>query len=38
MIITTFGVFALGLVYMIAARPYDRGDSPAGDAHLLNRR
>ena len=36
-IVTTAGVFALGLAYMIAARPYDRGDSPAGDAHLLNR-
>ena len=37
MIITTAGVFALGLAYMLLARPYDRGDSPAGDAHLLNR-
>ena len=37
MIITTAGVFAAGLVYMVVARPYDRGNSPAGDAHLLHR-
>lgn len=36
MIITTAGVFALGVVYMVVARPYDRGTSPAGDAHLLH--
>jgi len=36
MIITTIGVFALGLVYMLVARPYDHGNSPAGDAHLLH--
>jgi amino acid transporter len=38
MMITTAGVFALGLAYMAIARPYDRGDSPAGDAHLLHLR
>ncbi len=36
MIVTTCGALALGSLYMILARPYARGDSPAGDAHLLN--
>jgi amino acid transporter len=36
MIITTIGVFALGLIYMLIAKPYDHGNSPAGDAHLLH--
>ena len=35
MIITTIGVFALGLLYLFVARSYEQGDSPAGDAHLL---
>ena len=36
MIITAVGVFVIGLAYMLIARPYDRGDAPAGDAHLLH--
>jgi amino acid transporter len=35
-IVTSVGVLALGLVYMVAARPYDRGNAPAGDAHRLH--
>jgi hypothetical protein len=34
-IVTSIGVILLGLVYMTAARPYDRGHAPAGDAHYL---
>lgn len=34
--VTSVGIIALGLVYMLAARPYDRGQAPAGDAHRLN--
>jgi len=34
-IVTSIGVILLGLVYMTAARPYDRGHAPAGDAHHL---
>lgn len=37
MLVTAAGVIALGLIYMVGARPYDQGNSPAGDAHLLNR-
>lgn len=33
-LVTTAGVLVLGAVYMLAARPYNRGDAPAGDAHL----
>jgi amino acid transporter len=33
-IVTSCGVLALGLLYMLAGRPYDRGRAPAGDAHL----
>ncbi len=36
MLVTTAGVVALGLLYMIVARPYERGTAPAGDAHRLN--
>ncbi|HVC00735.1 MAG TPA: amino acid permease [Steroidobacteraceae bacterium] len=36
MIVTTAGVLALGALYMVLARPYERGAAPAGDAHLLN--
>jgi amino acid transporter len=32
-IVTSAGVIVLGLIYMITARPYDRGHAPAGDAH-----
>jgi amino acid transporter len=35
MIVTAAGVIVLGLIYMIIGRPYDRGNAPAGDAHLL---
>jgi amino acid transporter len=34
MIVTATGVLALGILYMLAARPYDYGQAPAGDAHL----
>jgi len=37
MIVTTAAVLALGALYMILGRPYDRGHAPAGDAHLLHR-
>jgi hypothetical protein len=33
---TTAVVLGLGLVYMIVARPYDRGQAPAGDAPSLS--
>jgi amino acid transporter len=35
-LVTALGVVVLGLLYMIVARPYERGFAPAGDAHLLN--
>ncbi len=34
-ILTSLGVIVLGAVYMLAARPYDRGRAPAADAHRL---
>ena len=34
-IVTSAGVVSLGLIYMVLARPYDRGQAPAGDAHRL---
>jgi amino acid transporter len=34
-IATSLGIIALGLIYMFAGRPYDRGQAPAGDAHRL---
>jgi amino acid transporter len=33
MIVTAVGVIVLGAVYMITAKPYERGNAPAGDAH-----
>jgi amino acid transporter len=36
MIVTAAGVILLGLIYMLAGRPYDHGNAPAGDAHLLH--
>ena len=36
MIVTTTGVLALGALYMVAAKPYDRGQAPAGDAPVLH--
>jgi amino acid transporter len=38
MLVTTVGVLALGTLYMVAARPYNRGHAPAGDAHRLHMR
>jgi len=38
MLVVTIGVIALGGLYMIIARPYERGNAPAGDAHLLSRK
>jgi hypothetical protein len=35
MLVTTVGVIVLGGAYMMLARPYERGNAPAGDAHLL---
>jgi amino acid transporter len=35
MLVTTAGVMLAGAAYMIAAKPYERGHAPAGDAHLL---
>ena len=37
MLVSTVGVLVLGMIYMVAARPYDHGNAPAGDAHLLSR-
>ncbi len=34
-IVTSVGVIVLGIIYMVALRPYDRGQAPAGDAHHL---
>ncbi|MGO9514972.1 MAG: APC family permease [Steroidobacteraceae bacterium] len=33
MLVTTVGVLLLGSVYMVAAKPYEHGQAPAGDAH-----
>jgi amino acid transporter len=35
MLATTVGVVVLGGIYMVLARPYERGNAPAGDAHRL---
>jgi len=32
---TTAGVILIGAAYMVLAKPYARGNAPAGDAHLL---
>jgi amino acid transporter len=37
-LVSTGGVLLLGVLYMIVAKPYDRGAAPAGDAHLLDTR
>ena len=34
-IVTSVAVVALGLIYMVLGRPYDKGHAPAGDAHRL---
>jgi amino acid transporter len=36
MLIGTAVIVGTGLIYMAAAKPYDRGNAAAGDAHLLN--
>jgi amino acid transporter len=38
MIVTAGGVLVLGTIYMVVAKPYDHGNAPAGDAHLLHQR
>ncbi len=38
MLVTTIGVVILGALYMVTAKPYERGKAPAGDAHLLTTR
>ncbi len=38
MLVTTVGIMVLGGIYMMAAKPYERGNAPAGDAHLLKAR
>jgi amino acid transporter len=35
-LVTTVGVLVIGALYMVLAKPYERGKAPAGDAHLLN--
>jgi amino acid transporter len=35
MLVTTLGVIVLGGAYMALAKPYERGNAPAGDAHRL---
>jgi len=35
MLVTTVGVVLVGGIYMVVAKPYERGNAPAGDAHLL---
>jgi len=32
---SALGVVVLGGIYMVLARPYERGNAPSGDAHLL---
>jgi amino acid transporter len=36
MVLTSVIVLAGGLLYMAAARPYEHGDAPEGDAHLVH--
>ncbi len=38
MLATTIGVMVIGGIYMVLAKPYERGNAPAGDAHLLEAR
>jgi amino acid transporter len=37
-IVSSCSVLVLGLVYMLARRPYDHGQAPAADAHLARHR
>jgi hypothetical protein len=34
-IVTSLAVVGLGLVYLVTAKPYDKGRAPAGDAHRI---
>jgi amino acid transporter len=38
MLVSAAVVVGVGLFYMVLRRPYERGDAPAGDAHLLQKR
>jgi amino acid transporter len=38
MLVTTVGVVVIGGLYMVLAKPYERGNAPAGDAHRLEPR
>ncbi len=38
MLVTTIGVLIIGGLYMTLAKPYERGNAPAGDAHRLRPR
>ncbi len=38
MLVTTVGVVVIGGLYMVIAKPYERGKAPAGDAHRLQTR
>jgi amino acid transporter len=35
MLVTTVGVILVGGIYMVLAKPYERGNAPAGDAYRL---
>jgi amino acid transporter len=35
-IVTSVGVIVLGLFYMLLAKPYNRGNAPSADAHLVS--
>ena len=35
-LVTTAGFVVIGIIYMVIVRPYERGQAPAGDAHMLN--
>ena len=35
MLVTTIGIVVLGAFYMVAAKPYEHGNAPAGDAHRV---
>jgi hypothetical protein len=37
MSVTWLGIAAIGVLYMLLARPYDHGAAPAGDAWKLGR-
>jgi hypothetical protein len=37
MILTSAVAIGCGIAYLAIAKPYERGDAPAGDAHLLGR-